>query len=341
MVPTVCTSFMTFEKLKVSVIMPAFNAEMFIAESIQSVLSQSYKNLELIVVDDGSSDSTVSIVKSFLASDARIKLIIQKNSGRPSIARNKGILSSTGEYISFLDSDDLWHYDRVKKMVEGIDLHDDWVATFHDLKLIDAAGNDLEQIYLADINFLSRAQPYIVQFKDNFWECDKLFYKFMSLNFAAIHTQSIMIARNRLPKDFIKFDQSFTICEDTDLWIRIAMKGKIGFLNQILSSYRQHALSITRNQIQFVSQTIAFHEHNLCRIKNGLSQPEINQYRKKIANYMRTLGYLQYDKYNLYYARKQYLKAFLTYPSLIDLISLGKTLLPLDIIKKLRSHQNS
>jgi glycosyltransferase involved in cell wall biosynthesis len=91
----------------VSVIMPAYNAEKYIAESIRSVLAQTYPGWELIVVDDGSRDNTGGVVREFVARDSRIKYIFQEN-GRLGKARNTGLKNVSGELIAFLDSDDLW-----------------------------------------------------------------------------------------------------------------------------------------------------------------------------------------------------------------------------------------
>lgn len=91
----------------ISVIMPAYNAEKFIADAIQSVVNQSYKNWELIIVDDGSTDNTAKIIKDFAALHNQIKYFYQEN-GRQGKARNLGIKNSTGSYIAFLDADDLW-----------------------------------------------------------------------------------------------------------------------------------------------------------------------------------------------------------------------------------------
>lgn len=91
------------KNIKFSIIIPAYNVEKYIAKTIESILSQKYNNFELIVVDDGSYDNTVNIIKKF--DDSRIKLFCQKNSGVSS-ARNKGISESSGDYIVFVDSDD-------------------------------------------------------------------------------------------------------------------------------------------------------------------------------------------------------------------------------------------
>ena len=101
----------------VSVIMPAYNAERYIAESIQSVLDQSYGNWELVVVDDGSTDKTAETVQRFAAGDSRVNCIFQQNSGQGK-ARNAGIENSSGSLIAFLDADDLWLREKLERQVQ-------------------------------------------------------------------------------------------------------------------------------------------------------------------------------------------------------------------------------
>lgn len=100
----------------VSVIVPAWNAEATIAETLQSVADQTYRNLEIIVVDDGSVDRTAEIAREFSASEPRARLIVKENGGVAS-ARNSAITESSGEWIAPIDADDLWHPTRVEKMV--------------------------------------------------------------------------------------------------------------------------------------------------------------------------------------------------------------------------------
>ena len=101
----------------VSVIMPCYNSEKYIRESIESVQRQTYKNWELIVIDDGSKDSSATIVRAFVEKDSRIKLLKQKNAGSAS-ARNNGIREAEGQYIALLDSDDIWFEDFLKEQIE-------------------------------------------------------------------------------------------------------------------------------------------------------------------------------------------------------------------------------
>src|SRR2546430_979121 len=107
----------------VSVIMPAFNAERHIVESIQSVLSQTLPDWELVVVDDGSTDNTAEILRTFVSADARIKYVYQPN-GRLGKARNTGFQHSSGGLIAFLDSDDLWLPEKLELQVTALAEHD-------------------------------------------------------------------------------------------------------------------------------------------------------------------------------------------------------------------------
>src|SRR5262245_28337071 len=100
----------------VSVVIPAYNAEAYIATSLRSVTAQTYRNLEIIVVDDGSRDATATIVRSLAADDPRIKLQQQQNAG-VAAARNRGIEASSGDLVAPLDADDLWQPSKIERQV--------------------------------------------------------------------------------------------------------------------------------------------------------------------------------------------------------------------------------
>ncbi|MGN5653221.1 glycosyltransferase family 2 protein [Bacillus sp. Brlt_9] len=104
----------------VSVIVPLYNAEKYIEETMESILNQTYKNIEIVIVDDGSKDRSSSIVKNLKKKyPEQIKYILQENQG-VSVARNTGIENASGEYISFLDSDDLWHPTKIEKQITSM-----------------------------------------------------------------------------------------------------------------------------------------------------------------------------------------------------------------------------
>ena len=105
------------EKELVSIITPCYNGEKYIAETIDSVLAQTYQNWEMLIIDDGSQDNSVEIIKKYVKKDSRIQLIQQENSGSAS-ARNNGIRNCRGQYIALLDADDLWLPEFLEKQIE-------------------------------------------------------------------------------------------------------------------------------------------------------------------------------------------------------------------------------
>lgn len=109
---------------KVSIIMPSYNSQEFIAQSIESVLAQTYQNWELIIVDDCSLDNSNKTIEKYLNRDSRIKLIkLERNSG-PAVARNRGIEEAQGRYIAFLDSDDMWSKQKLSRQLAYMQEHD-------------------------------------------------------------------------------------------------------------------------------------------------------------------------------------------------------------------------
>ncbi|MBT8295755.1 MAG: glycosyltransferase, partial [Gramella sp.] len=102
----------------VSVIMPAYNSEVFISEAIASVRSQIYSNWELLIIDDASTDATKEIILEFSQNDERIKILENASNRGTHYARNKGIVAAQGDLIAFLDADDLWKPEKLQKQVK-------------------------------------------------------------------------------------------------------------------------------------------------------------------------------------------------------------------------------
>lgn len=133
--------FENMQQPTVSIIMPLYNAEMFVEQSVRSVISQTFQDWELIVVDDCSSDSSAAIVERLSNEDQRIKLLhTQSPSGSPTLPRNIAIENATGRYIAFLDSDDLWLPEKLELQLKMF-ADSDTVAVFSDYEKIDEQGN--------------------------------------------------------------------------------------------------------------------------------------------------------------------------------------------------------
>lgn len=294
---------------KVSVIMPAYNAEKYIQQAMDSVLNSTLKDLELIVVNDGSTDGTAEILEAYTRSDERIKLISQKNSGRPAPPKNVALQHVKGDYVCFLDNDDYIAPEKLTLMADALDKHPQWCAVFHDVKLVDAAGQGIGTTYLQNANFLSKAQAFLTPLGNDWYDCGEDFYLFQSLYYAAFHTQSVMLAKHRIKWDQVQFDTQFTICDDTDLWLRIGMMGRVGYLDKVLSYYRQHNSNLTRKRLIWAEDTVLLHEQHFQRVTAMMNEQQRQSYQQKIAQCCRELAYVYSNNQKGVLARKTYIKA--------------------------------
>lgn len=208
----------------ISVIIPTYNREKTIIRAVESVLNQTYKNIELIVVDDNSDDKTVSLLESL--SDERLKIIkLDKNHGACH-ARNIGIKNSKGKYISFQDSDDEWNKEKLKIQMEDI-VDNDCDMVFCQVTRIDNG----DKIVIPGNDFI------IPKTKEEFTK------KLLIDNF--ISTQSILAKRKVF--DDIIFDENFPRFQDWDLVLRISQKYKIGFTKKSLVNLYLQNDSLTKN----------------------------------------------------------------------------------------------
>lgn len=153
------------EKSLVSIIMPTYNSEKFISESIQSVLNQSYFYWELLVIDDASTDATVSIILKLIQYDDRIQLLQLNSNSGTGIARNLGVTKATGNYIAFLDADDVWKPQKLEKQLEWMHTHKQpFTFSFYDC--IDEEGKPLNRVVQAP-NKLSYKQLFFCNYVGN------------------------------------------------------------------------------------------------------------------------------------------------------------------------------
>lgn len=140
----------------VSIIMPSWNTDRFIAESIQSVINQTYANWELIIVDDCSADDTDAVVASF--SDARIRYFKNAKNSGAAVTRNRAMREAKGEWIAFLDSDDLWAPEKLEKQISFMNKHG-YVFSYHDYVKIDEESQPLN-IYVTGPGIVTKRKMY-------------------------------------------------------------------------------------------------------------------------------------------------------------------------------------
>lgn len=207
----------------VSVIIPAYNAEVFITRTLQSVLNQTYKNLEVIVIDDGSSDRTSEIVKAIALQDSRLRLLQQPNSG-VAAARNLGIQMSQGEFIAPIDADDIWYPQNLERQVRVLATADSSVG------LVYSWSVDIDEEDLLQGGF------HVSELEGNVYEA--LVYR----NFIG-NASAAMIRRACFEKvggyDPKLKQQNAQGCEDWDIYLRIAKFYQFRVVREFLVGYRQ------------------------------------------------------------------------------------------------------
>ena len=201
----------------VSIITPAYNAEKYIAQAIESVINQTYKNWELIIINDGSSDSTEDIIKSF--EDSRIKLITQLNSG-VSRARNRGLEVAKGEYITFLDADDILP-------IESIELRTQYLEKNRDIDLVDGV------VSIRDEAMQKERRVYRPYYRG------RLLKRLLRLD-SRVFLGICYFFRASLVED-LRFRSDITHCEDIIFYIELASKHNIeyGFISDEIYWYRK------------------------------------------------------------------------------------------------------
>lgn len=229
----------------VSVVIPCFNSELYIEDCVRSVLQQTYQKIEIILIDDGSTDDTLSKVKSF---ETKIKILKKKNEGAAS-ARNLGIQNSIGSYIAFLDSDDVWHPEKIEKQ----------------LRLMTEKNLDL--VYCGGESFGHSGIPttYTPEFSGS---CYEQFIEFPTRAIIILGCSSAMIQKSILEFSG-HFDSEFIgAAEDWDFFRRVCKYGKVGYLNEILVKYRMHDGNVSARGIK------DFYDGNLRAIKKMIKEDE-------------------------------------------------------------------
>jgi glycosyltransferase involved in cell wall biosynthesis len=196
----------------ISAIIPTFNRAAFLAEAIDSILAQTEKDFELIVVDDGSTDATQELAAAY---ENRIRYFYQPHAG-VSAARNLGIRHAAGKFIAFLDSDDLWLPQKLARQIEWINAHPDIMLCYTD------------EIW---IRRGKRVNQKKIHAKSGGW-----IYP-LCLPRCIISPSSVLMRRELFEIAGV-FDEQLPICEDYDLWLRVAAQFEVGLLAKPLIAKR-------------------------------------------------------------------------------------------------------
>ncbi len=206
---------------KVTVFIPAYNREKYIGDAIESILAQTFTNFEILLIDDGSKDRTIEIMRSY--QDPRVRIIRNEhNLGIPK-TRNKGIEQARGEFIAMLDSDDRAFPTRLEKQVSFLDAHHDYAQVGSWCRMMDEQGRPLKRI---------KRQPILPEDVD------------IQLLFRCSLSNRSIMARTKILREY-GYRNDYPRCQDYDLHVRLAQQYKLGNLPECLVYGRIHADQIT------------------------------------------------------------------------------------------------
>ena len=207
----------------ISVIMPVYNGEKTIRETIESVFNQTFPDWELIVINDGSQDATLEILNSI--QDPRLRVFSYPNAGQAT-SRNRGISQACGEYISFIDADDLWTPDKLEAQLQVLQANPQAAVAYSWTKCIDEVGQ------------VSRRGSHISVTGD-------VYKNLLVVNF--LENGSNPLIRRQALNEVGSFDESLTPAEDWDLWLRLAARYHFEVVSSPQILYRVSVKSATAN----------------------------------------------------------------------------------------------
>ncbi|MCS7231821.1 MAG: glycosyltransferase [Elusimicrobiota bacterium] len=283
---------------KISVIIPSYNYSKFVGDCIKSILKQSWKSLEIILVDDGSTDDTHIIVKNIIESSLNLfkdhidfLYVYQENKGYPS-AHNTGLKISSGEYVLIIDADDyLWEEFAIEKLYYNLVINDGVMAFGKYIKVWENGKTEILKYSNTKKILSSKEAVENLVLRD-----------FIPIGGALIKGD---IARE------IGFDERIPFLQDYPFKIKIASRGKVIFLDEIILAYRQHNLSVSSCKMRIYSDTLKAID---LLIKEKHINISSRIYKKSLSRLYYKLGQEYELKKNLRQAFYNYTNSLILYP---------------------------
>ena len=234
------------EQALVSIIVPVYNVEKYICETIECVRKQTYGNWELLLVEDCSKDNTVAVILEYLdeVQDARVRLIRQEKNNGAARSRNRGLREAGGRYIAYLDADDLWVPEKLEKELAFMEEKQAAFA-FTGYEFADENGKGLGKVVRV---------PEILTYKE-------------ALKNTTIFTTTVMFDTEKIDKKFL--EMPIIKSEDTALWWKVLRSGYVAYgLDENLVRYRRAGKSLSSNKLEAMRRI-----WNLYRKAEGMSIP--------------------------------------------------------------------
>lgn len=290
---------------KVSIIIPSYNSATHLPKALNSIITQGYQDFEIIIVDDGSIDTTPKIAADYNnLSQNKIRYFYQVNQG-PGAARNRGIKEARGEYIAFLDADDLLVENSLMKRVNFLDRYLDIALVFSDYYLRDGSV-DTARARLRECKFLDTFRGVMYPHEDTSIIFNYSFFsKYLEFSPHPIWTGTVMLRKTIVnPIGFFRTDLS--VAEDADYWLRIIQNYTVGYINEPLSVYHHDLSKLTKNSERYNLQTLKVYQDFYAKTRQAHIRKLL---KKKIAKYLYELGYYYHEHFQADKAREYLLKS--------------------------------
>lgn len=317
----------------VSVIIPTFNRASLITDALDSVFNQTFKDYEIIIIDDGSTDNTEDVIKPYVSEVIYKK---QQNSG-PSSARSAGLKTASGKYIAFLDSDDIWEPEYLHKCVFVLEKDSKIGFVFVNLKTISLSEDIIcpDKHKSIDLNYNNFLASFRNRSENNFYIVDYLNARLMYfLNYISF-IQATIIRQDLINH---KWWAGISTAEDYLFTIECLLNSKfsVAFTDDILVTLRVHGSNIyqdNNNKSSHIKDTIKMLEYVLSQYH--LSDNENKILNNRLAKLYCSLGYYNHRFESLNKSRENYLKSFALKKEIGTFLALIKTFMPYKIYKLL------
>ena len=238
------------DSFEVGVVIPVYNGEKYIADAVRSALRQTVPPKEVIVVDDGSTDSTREVLSTF---GQQIAVIRQRNKGCAA-ARNAGIGKTRTEWIGFLDADDMWKPNKLERMSQAI-----------------PGQHEVGLLFSAVEHWWEHARRRQIRRRDRDSQCRRLYQELAGTN-AVLGGGSGAVVRRSCLLDAGLFDETLRSAEDWDMWIRIARSWRAIYVDDVLTTYREHASGLSKNAGRMLKANLrVFAKHEPQFVADGFS----------------------------------------------------------------------
>lgn len=316
-----------------SIVMPVFNGERYIEAAVSSVLDQTYRDFELLVSDDGSTDATVELVSRYAKRDPRVSLLRRTVKGGPGGNRNFAIAYARAEWIGFLDADDVWPPEHLELCETAIRTCPDAIIFFGDYRRFTDSIDTAAPSILDNKCFFEAQAAYVQEIvragagTELFRLYPDRLQKFCCLYYCPISTQAVTLRRDAMLRNGIAFREDWVINEDFHVWMRMLETGPAVAIRQVLFFYRLNSESLTSSPIRYLEGMARSHGEWMRRVWPTLSRVERLVYRDKVAGFLHSVAWEHSHRGRVAAATSAHLRALRVRRLPGDILGVARTLL--------------